>query len=93
MRQKSEKRSSKQMTQFKLALATGPPASASSTFDPAAFEETRRPLDEASSLPGRCYSSEAWYQRELERAFLPSWTLMGREVRYIVALVLHRGLF
>ena len=48
-------------------------------FDPRRFEGTQKPLLEASTLPRECYSSQKWFHRELERVFMPSWTLLGRE--------------
>lgn len=48
-------------------------------FDPKRFAATQRPLLEASTLPPEVYSSRAWYLKELERVFAPSWTLVGRE--------------
>lgn len=48
-------------------------------FDPSRFAATQKPLLEASTLPPEVYSSRQWYFRELERVFMPSWTLMGRE--------------
>ena len=48
-------------------------------FDPAHYSDVRRPLLEASSLPAWCYTSEEFYQREVERVFMRSWHLVGRE--------------
>lgn len=48
-------------------------------FDPQRFAATQRPLLEASTLPAEVYSSRAWYLKELDRVFAPSWTLIGRE--------------
>jgi len=42
------------------------------------FVETRRPTLEASTLPGACYTAEAWYRAEVERIFLREWLLVGR---------------
>jgi phenylpropionate dioxygenase-like ring-hydroxylating dioxygenase large terminal subunit len=47
-------------------------------FDPKTFEPTRRPVMEASGLPGYCYSSAEWYAREIERIFLKEWLFVGR---------------
>jgi phenylpropionate dioxygenase-like ring-hydroxylating dioxygenase large terminal subunit len=38
-----------------------------------------RPLLEACNLPAECYNSEKWFEREMERVFMPSWFLVGRE--------------
>lgn len=48
-------------------------------FHPSRFVETQKPLLQASTLPRECYSSGKWFQREMERVFAPSWTLLGRE--------------
>ncbi len=50
-----------------------------SMFDPARFAATRRPAMEASSLPGFCYRSPEWYEREIERIFMREWLFVGRE--------------
>jgi len=46
-------------------------------FDPARYEDVRRPLLEATTLPSECYTSQAWFDKELEMLF-DSWTLVGR---------------
>jgi hypothetical protein len=48
-------------------------------FDPERFQEVQKPLLEASTLPSECYTSNSWFAREMEKVFVPSWTLMGRE--------------
>ncbi len=47
-------------------------------FDPAHYEEVRRPLTEASTLPSWCYTTEAFYQREVEQIFLKQWNFACR---------------
>ena len=47
-------------------------------FDSAHYEEVRRPLVEASTLPSWCYTSEAFYQREVEQIFRKQWNFVGR---------------
>jgi len=47
-------------------------------FDPKRFAEVQRPLLAASTLPAEVYSSRTWFMRELERIFMPSWTIVGR---------------
>ena len=47
-------------------------------FDPMKFVEVRKPYLEASGLPGYCYTSERWYQREIETIFMKDWLLVGR---------------
>jgi phenylpropionate dioxygenase-like ring-hydroxylating dioxygenase large terminal subunit len=47
-------------------------------FDSTHYEDVRRPLIEASTLPSWCYTSEAFYQREVEQIFLKQWNFAGR---------------
>ena len=47
-------------------------------FDPALYEQQRRPYLEASSLPAWCYTSEGFYRREVEQVFLKTWLFVGR---------------
>lgn len=47
-------------------------------FDPRSYAGVRRPLRQAETLPSWCYRDDAFYQRELDRAFRPSWRLAGR---------------
>lgn len=51
-------------------------------FDPKTYEAVRRPLLEAETLPPECYTSEAFYQREVETIFMKVWNFIGR-VDYI----------
>jgi len=37
-----------------------------------------RPLAKAETLPSECYNSHQWFDREMARIFMPSWTLVGR---------------
>jgi choline monooxygenase len=46
-------------------------------FDPAHYTATRRLLLEAETLPPWCYTSEAFYQREIERIFRKVWNFVG----------------
>ena len=48
-------------------------------FDPTHYQEVRRPLVEASTLPGWCYTDPIFYEREVRRIFWPSWHFVGRE--------------
>ncbi len=50
-----------------------------SLFDPAAYASLRKTLTEASTLPPACYTSETFFQREVERLFLNHWQFVGRE--------------
>ena len=47
-------------------------------MESADFEAVRRPLAEAETLPPGCYTSGAFYRREIERIFLRKWNLVGR---------------
>src|SRR5215471_19935065 len=48
-------------------------------FDPAHFAGLRKPYDQAETLPAWCYTSDAVYQRELERIFRRAWICLGHE--------------
>ncbi|MBM3540889.1 MAG: aromatic ring-hydroxylating dioxygenase subunit alpha [Alphaproteobacteria bacterium] len=50
-------------------------------LDPRHYQAVLRPPLEAETLPAWCYTSPAWYAREVERLFLRSWTLIGRTDR------------
>ena len=54
---------------------------AEDVFAPQHYENVRRPLLEAETLPPWCYTSESFYQREVERIFLVEWNFIGREDR------------
>lgn len=49
-----------------------------SLFDPEAYAATRLPLHRASPLPGHCYVSPEWYQREVDTLFRRDWLCVGR---------------
>ena len=48
-------------------------------FDPATYAGVRRPLAQAETLPPQCYTSDAFFRREVEHIFLKVWNLIGRE--------------
>lgn len=48
-------------------------------FDPATYTGVRRPLAQAETLPPQCYTSDAFFRREVESIFLRVWNLVGRE--------------
>jgi len=48
-------------------------------FDAARYRKTQLPLLQAHNLPREVYTSEAWYNREIDRVFHNSWCLLGRE--------------
>lgn len=49
-----------------------------SIFSPEYYSATRKPLTQASALPGWCYVSPEWYAREIETLFLRDWLCVGR---------------
>lgn len=49
-----------------------------SIFSPDHYAATRLPLHQASPLPGWCYTSPDWYQRELDTMFRKDWLCIGR---------------
>jgi phenylpropionate dioxygenase-like ring-hydroxylating dioxygenase large terminal subunit len=55
----------------------GPPADPA-MFDHRHYRGVRRPLPEAETLPGWCYTSEEFLRREIDEVFLKSWCFVGR---------------
>jgi len=49
-----------------------------SIFSPEHYKDTRKPLHEASTLPGWCYVDNEWYEREVEMLFKKNWICVGR---------------
>jgi choline monooxygenase len=49
----------------------------SDIFNPSHYDATRRPLLEAETLPPWCYTSETFYQREIDRIFRRVWNFVG----------------
>ncbi|MGH9548400.1 MAG: aromatic ring-hydroxylating oxygenase subunit alpha, partial [Terriglobales bacterium] len=47
-------------------------------FDARHYSDVRRPLAEARTLPSWCYTSETFYQRELDRIFMKTWNFIDR---------------
>lgn len=47
-------------------------------FDPALYAPTRRPVMEAETLPPVAYTSQEFYDREVERIFMREWNFIGR---------------
>lgn len=47
-------------------------------FDPRHYEKARLPVLEAETLPPWCYTSQPFYDREVERMFKRTWTFLGR---------------
>ena len=50
-------------------------------FAPATYTAVRRPLADAETLPPFCYSSDAFFRREVERIFMKAWNFIGRADR------------
>ncbi|HVH74569.1 MAG TPA: aromatic ring-hydroxylating dioxygenase subunit alpha [Stellaceae bacterium] len=50
-------------------------------FSPATYAAVRRPLEECETLPPFCYTSEAFFRREVERVFMKAWNFIGRADR------------
>jgi choline monooxygenase len=46
-------------------------------FDPRHYEAVRRPLLDAETMPAWCYTSAAFYRREIERIFHKAWNFLG----------------
>lgn len=47
-------------------------------FSPTVYANVRKNLAEAETLPTHCYTSPAFYAREIERIFKPAWRFVGR---------------
>src|SRR5687768_8127040 len=60
---------------FAGATLTG---TAMDIFSPEHYRATRLPLHRASPLPGWCYTSPEWHQREIETLFRRDWLCLGR---------------
>ncbi len=50
-------------------------------FRPETYSAVRRPLLEASTLPPACYTSPAFYRREVQTIFMKVWNFIGRADR------------
>src|SRR5258708_26252341 len=50
-------------------------------FSPATYAGVRRALADAETLPPFCYSSDAFFRREVERIFMKAWNFIGRADR------------
>ena len=47
-------------------------------FAPQQYAATRLPLHRASPLPGHCYVSQEWHQREVDTMWKKDWLCVGR---------------
>ena len=54
-------------------------------FNPAHYDGVRRPLLEAETMPAWCYTSPAFFKREIDRIFRTVWNPVGRADRLPVA--------
>ena len=50
-------------------------------FEPGRYTAIRRPLGEAETLPADCYTSEAFFRREVAEIFMKEWNFVGRAER------------
>src|ERR1700730_13386945 len=50
-------------------------------FEPSHYAGVRRRWDTAETLPGWCYTSARFYQRERERIFFRYWNCIGHQSR------------
>lgn len=48
-------------------------------FSPENYAKTRLPIEEASPLPGEVYTSQEWYDREMDTIFRKRWLQVTRE--------------
>jgi len=48
-------------------------------LNPIHYQEVRQPLLQASTLPSWCYTSQVFYQREVDKIFNHGWHFVGRE--------------
>src|SRR5213080_4354222 len=46
-------------------------------FNPHHYAAVRRPLLDAETMPAWCYTSDAFYRREVERIFQKVWNFIG----------------
>ena len=49
-----------------------------SIFEPQKYAKTRLPIEEASPLPAEVYTSQEWYDKEMETIFLKEWLQVTR---------------
>ena len=47
-------------------------------FDPRTYDGIRHPLLQAETLPPECYTSDAFFKREIETIFMKVWNFIGR---------------
>ncbi len=47
-------------------------------FDQNHYLENRKPLLQAQTLPSHCYTSNEFFEREVEQIFSPTWQFVGR---------------
>src|SRR3954470_9157391 len=54
---------------------------AAALFDPRTYDEIRKPVVEASTLPPHCYTSPEFFRAEVEHMFMKVWNFIGRADR------------
>jgi len=59
-----------------------PSTSALPVWSPAAFDQTRAPVERARHAPGYIYTSPDVYQREKRKIFMRDWLYVGREEEF-----------
>lgn len=59
-------------------------------FDPRHYEAVRRPLLDAETMPAWCYTSAAFYRREIERIFHKAWNFLGAADRLALPATILR---
>ena len=47
-------------------------------FDPTEYLQVRKPLLQAQTLPSHCYTSDAFFHREVDTIFSDAWHFVGR---------------
>ena len=61
-----------------MSLASGGSMiSEADIFNPNLYDAVRKPLLEAETMPAWCYTSRAFYDREIERIWKKVWNFLG----------------
>ena len=51
----------------------------STVLEPGLYAKARQPLEQAETMPPWCYTSQEFYQEEVNRIFRKTWNFIGRE--------------
>ena len=51
----------------------------STVLEPSLYAKARLPLEQAETLPPWCYTSQEFYDEEVNRIFRKTWNFIGRE--------------